>query len=177
MGPTLAKVIHNLFSMKEMRCLILGLDAAGKTTILYRLKMGQVVITSPTIGFNVETLSVGMTQLTCWDVGGQDKIRVLWRHYYSNTQALIYVVDSNDRDRMGEAAEELQKILDNEELQDTVLLVFANKTDLAGAMNVAEVCEALKLHQLRGRRWYIQGCSASRGDGLQEGIAWLGNSI
>jgi ADP-ribosylation factor protein 1 len=177
MGPTLAKVIHNLFSMKEMRCIILGLDAAGKTTILYQLKLGEVVTTIPTIGFNVETLSVGMTQLTCWDVGGQDKIRPLWRHYYEGTQALIYVVDSNDRDRIGEAADELHKSLDYEELQNTVLLVFANKHDLPGALTVNEVCETLRLHQLRGRMWFIQGCSAIRGEGLQEGMEWLANSI
>jgi signal recognition particle receptor subunit beta len=78
---------------------------------------------------------------------------------------------------MGEAADALHGLLDNEQLQDAVLLVFANKHDLGGAMTVSEVSETLKLNQLRGRRWYIQGCSANRGEGLQEGMEWLVNSI
>lgn len=65
-----------------------------------------------------------------WDVGGQDKIRPLWRHYFQNTQGIIFVVDSNDRDRIGEAREELQRMLNEDELRDAILLVFANKQDL-----------------------------------------------
>lgn len=65
-----------------------------------------------------------------WDVGGQDKIRPLWRHYFQNTQGIIFVVDSNDRDRITEAREELQRMLNEDELRDAILLVFANKQDL-----------------------------------------------
>jgi ADP-ribosylation factor protein 1 len=89
-----------MFGKKEMRILMVGLDAAGKTTILYKLKLGEVVTTIPTIGFNVETVEYKNISFTVWDVGGQDKIRPLWRHYYQNTQGLIFVVDSNDRDRI-----------------------------------------------------------------------------
>ena len=77
-----------------------GLDAAGKTTILYKLKLGEIVTTIPTIGFNVETVEYKNISFTVWDVGGQDKIRPLWRHYFQNTQGLIFVVDSNDRERI-----------------------------------------------------------------------------
>lgn len=87
------------------------MDAAGKTTILYKLKLGEVVTTIPTIGFNVETVEYKNVNFTVWDVGGQDKIRPLWRHYYQNTQGLVFVIDSNDRDRIGEAREELTKML------------------------------------------------------------------
>lgn len=69
-------------------------------------------------------------QFTVWDVGGQDKIRPLWRHYFQNTQGIIFVVDSNDRDRIVEAREELQRMLNEDELRDAILLVFANKQDL-----------------------------------------------
>merc|ERR1712093_432806 len=95
----------------EQRVLIVGLDAAGKTTTLYKLKLGEVVTTIPTIGFNVETVEYKNISFTAWDVGGQDKIRPLWRHYYQNTQGLIFVVDSNDRERVVEAREELQRML------------------------------------------------------------------
>src|ERR1700753_2136405 len=141
MGLTFSKLFDKLWGKKEMRILMVGLDAAGKTTILYKLKLGEVVTTIPTIGFNVETVDYKNISFTVWDVGGQDKIRLLWRHYYQNTQGLIFVVDSNDRDRVDDAREELHKMLSEEELKDAVVLVFANKQDLPGAMTTPEVTD------------------------------------
>ena len=164
-------------SKKEMRILMVGLDAAGKTTILYKLKLGEIVTTIPTIGFNVETVSYKKIDFTVWDVGGQDKIRPLWRHYFQNTQGLIYVVDSNDKERVSEAADELQKMLREDELREAKLLVFANKQDLPHAMSVAEVTDKLGLHSIRDRKWYIQSCCATSGDGLYEGLDWLSNAL
>merc|ERR1712146_399637 len=129
--------------MGDVRILMMGLDAAGKTTILYKLKLGEIVTTIPTIGFNVETVEYKDISFTVWDVGGQDKIRPLWRHYYQNTQGLIFVIDSNDRDRIEDAREELTKMLNEEEMRDAVLLVFANKQDLPNAMTAAEITEKL----------------------------------
>lgn len=156
---------------------MVGLDAAGKTTILYKLKLGEIVTTIPTIGFNVETVEYKNICFTVWDVGGQDKIRPLWRHYFQNTQGLIFVVDSNDRERITEAQEELQKMLQEDELRDAVLLVFANKQDLPNAMSAAELTDKLGLNQLRGRRWYIQATCATQGYGLYEGLDWLSNEL
>jgi ADP-ribosylation factor protein 1 len=170
-------LFKNLFSKKEMRILMVGLDAAGKTTILYKLKLGEVVTTIPTIGFNVETVEYKNISFTVWDVGGQDKIRPLWRHYYQNTQGLIFVVDSNDRDRIEDAKEELQRLLKEDELRDSVLLVFANKQDLPNAMSAAEVTEKLGLQSLRQRNWFIQATCATTGDGLYEGLDWLSNQL
>ena len=127
MGLSFSKLFANLFGNKEMRILMVGLDAAGKTTILYKLKLGEIVTTIPTIGFNVETVEYKNISFTVWDVGGQDKIRPLWRYYFQNTQGIIFVVDSNDRDRIAEAREELQQMLNEDELRDALLLVFANK--------------------------------------------------
>merc|ERR1719482_1017952 len=110
---------------QEMRILMVGLDAAGKTTILYKLKLGEVLTTIPTVGFNVEQVEYKNINFTVWDVGGQDKIRKLWRYYYENTQGLIFVVDSSDRDRIEDAREELTKMLQEDEMRDAVLLVFA----------------------------------------------------
>merc|ERR1739849_52904 len=103
-----------LSQKKDCRILMVGLDAAGKTTILYKLKLGEVVTTIPTIGFNVETVEYKNISFTVWDVGGQDKIRKLWRYYYENTQGLIFVVDSNDRALVEDARDELTKILNEE---------------------------------------------------------------
>ncbi|KAG8421356.1 Arf GTPase arf1, variant 2 [Metarhizium acridum] len=153
MGLTFSKLFDKLWGKKEMRILMVGLDAAGKTTILYKLKLGEIVTTIPTIGFNVETVEYKNIQFTVWDVGGQDKIRPLWRHYFQNTQGIIFVVDSNDRDRVVEAREELQRMLNEDELREAILLVFANKQDLPNAMNAAEITDKLGLHSLRQRAW------------------------
>ncbi|EER18030.1 ADP ribosylation factor 1, putative [Perkinsus marinus ATCC 50983] len=173
MGMTLSSLFQNLFGKKEMRILMVGLDAAGKTTILYKLKLGEVVTTIPTIGFNVETVEYKNISFTVWDVGGQDKIRPLWRHYYQNTQGVIFVVDSNDRDRIEDARQELSRMMEEDELKDAALLVFANKQDLPNAMSASEITDKLGLNQLRHRNWYIQSTCATTGDGLYEGLDWL----
>ncbi|ODN87673.1 ADP-ribosylation factor 6 [Cryptococcus wingfieldii CBS 7118] len=253
---------RKLFGNKEMRILMLGLDAAGKTSesslaffsssptplsfscpctfllpqvpsyffplapnwrkpdtadgatsfpkaILYKLKLNQSVTTIPTVGFNVETVTYKNVKFNVWvrsppflfflllplfalnpeeregklmdfgflslpssflfmlvyplfplplppqDVGGQDKIRPLWRHYYTGTQGLIFVIDSNDRDRIDEARGELERILSDREMRDCLLMVFANKQDLPGAMSPAEVTEKLGLHRMKERSWYV----------------------
>ena len=177
MGLSISKLFNGLWGKKEMRILMVGLDAAGKTTILYKLKLGEIVTTIPTIGFNVETVEYKNISFTVWDVGGQDKIRPLWRHYYQNTQGIIYVVDSNDRDRVQEAREELQKMLNEDELRDALLLVFANKQDLPNAMSAAEITDKLGLQSIRNRDWYIQATCAQSGDGLYEGLEWLSQNL
>eukprot|EP00408_Alexandrium_pacificum_P023631 CAMPEP_0171184808 /NCGR_PEP_ID=MMETSP0790-20130122/15974_1 /TAXON_ID=2925 /ORGANISM="Alexandrium catenella, Strain OF101" /LENGTH=143 /DNA_ID=CAMNT_0011649805 /DNA_START=93 /DNA_END=520 /DNA_ORIENTATION=- len=143
---------------------MVGLDAAGKTTVLYRLKLGDAVTTVPTIGFNVEKLEYKNILFTVWDLGGQDKSRRIWQHYYQNTDALIFVVDSSDRDRIEEANEELLKMLHREEMRDAVLLVLANKQDLPGAMTTGELTAKLGLNGLgRNRKWLVQETCATAG--------------
>uniref|UniRef100_F6SAC7 ADP ribosylation factor 4 n=2 Tax=Ornithorhynchus anatinus TaxID=9258 RepID=F6SAC7_ORNAN len=177
MGLTISSLFSRLFGKKQMRILMVGLDAAGKTTILYKLKLGEIVTTIPTIGFNVETVEYKNICFTVWDVGGQDKIRPLWRHYFQNTQGLIFVVDSNDRERIQEGAEELQKMLQEDELRDAVLLLFANKQDLPNAMAISEMTDKLGLQALRNRTWYVQATCATQGTGLYEGLDWLSNEL
>lgn len=157
----------------EKRILVLGLDGSGGTTLLYKLKLGEVVTTIPTVGFNVETVQYKNQSLTLWDVGGQESIRPLWRHYYQSTDALMFVVDSNDRERIEMAREELTRILNEEEMRDVPLLVYANKQDLPNAMPVSEVVENLGLNTLRNRQWYIQAACTTTGDGLYEGLDWI----
>ena len=177
MGSVFAKLFSGFAKGKDSRILMVGLDAAGKTTILYKLKLGEIVTTIPTIGFNVETVEYKNINFTVWDVGGQDKIRPLWRHYFQNTQGLIFVIDSNDRERIAEANEELKKMLSEDELRDAALLVFANKQDLPNAMSVSEITDKLQLHELRSRKWFIQSACATSGDGLYEGLDWLSNVL
>ncbi|NXS48692.1 TRI23 ligase, partial [Balaeniceps rex] len=111
----------------EIRVVTLGLDGAGKTTILFKLKQDEFMQPIPTIGFNVETVEYKNLKFTIWDVGGKHKLRPLWKHYYLNTQAVVFVVDSSHRDRVSEAHSELAKLLTEKELRDALLLIFANK--------------------------------------------------
>jgi small GTP-binding protein len=168
---------RSLVTKRDVRILMVGLDAAGKTTTLYKLKLGEVVTTIPTIGFNVETVEYKNISFTVWDVGGKDKIRPLYRHYFQNTSALIFVVDSNDRDRIDEAKSELHKMLGEEELRDAACLVLANKQDLPTSMSVSEITERLGLHQLRRTNMYIQSACATTGDGLYEGLDWVSDTL
>ncbi|KAJ9449183.1 ADP-ribosylation factor 1 [Diplonema papillatum] len=158
---------------KEVRILILGLDNAGKTTLLYKLQLGDVVSAVPTIGFNVEQITYKNLTLQVWDLGGQTSIRPYWRCYYPNTDAIIYVVDSVDKERMGIAKEELFAMLEEEELKEAVLVVYANKQDMPGAMDEAEVSEALGLSAITDKQWHIRKTSAAKGEGIFEGLEWL----
>ncbi|KAI9757684.1 MAG: ADP-ribosylation factor, Arf Arf6 [Lichina confinis] len=177
MGAQISKMMGKIFGSKEMRLLMLGLDAAGKTTIMYKLKLNQDVTTIPTVGFNVETVMYKNVKFNVWDVGGQDKIRPLWRHYFSGTQGLIFVVDSSDRSRIDEARQELQRIISDREMRDSLLLVFANKQDVQEAMTPAEITEKLQLNKLKDRIWYVVPSCATTGEGLFEGLGWLSNNV
>ncbi|XP_071370131.1 ADP-ribosylation factor 5 isoform X2 [Centroberyx affinis] len=140
MGLTISSLFGRLFGKKQMRILMVGLDAAGKTTILYKLKLGEIVTTIPTIG-------------------------------------LIFVVDSNDRERVAESAEELSKMLQEDELREAILLVFANKQDLPNALSVSELTDKLGLQSLRSRTWHVQSTCATQGTGLYEGLDWLSTEL
>jgi len=177
MGLVFTKLWERMVGNQEMRILMVGLDAAGKTTVLYKLKLGEVVTTIPTIGFNVETVEYKNITFTVWDVGGQSKIRPLWRHYYQGTNGVIFVVDSIDRDRVEDAREELARLLSADEMRDAALLVFANKQDLPQSMPAAEITEKLGLNTVRNRQWFIQSACATTGDGLYEGLDWLSRTV
>ncbi|KAG1846808.1 ADP-ribosylation factor family-domain-containing protein [Suillus subalutaceus] len=177
MGLVISHIFSGLFTQQETRLLMVGLDGAGKTTILYKLKLGEIVTTVPTIGFNVETVAYKKLQFTVWDVGGQQKIRLLWKYYFNNAESIIFVVDSSDRDRIPEAKEELHALMNDEQLKDSLLLVFANKQDMPGAMSASELTDKLELRVFGQRTWYIQSTCATSGEGLYEGLEWLATNL
>ena len=168
---------YSLISARKCKILMVGLDAAGKTTVLTRLKLNETVSTIPTIGFNVDTIEYKNLTMTMWDIGGQEKIRRLWPHYYENNDALIYVVDTADPERADESAEELHQLLSNENMRSIPLLVLANKQDLPGAQTVTELCGKLQLDKVAGRDWFVQSTVATTGSGLYEGLDWLAKSM
>lgn len=176
MGAVIRKLFDSLFKVRDVKILILGLDGAGKTTIVNRLKLGEVTTTVPTIGFNIETVQYNRAKLAIWDVGGQTKIRMLWKHYFQGTNGIIFVIDSTDKERLELAKKELHSLLANQELTDATLLVMANKEDLGG-MRVDEIKETLELETTKNRKWNIQSCSAKTGSGITGGFDWLCKTI
>ncbi|KXJ17535.1 E3 ubiquitin-protein ligase TRIM23 [Exaiptasia diaphana] len=162
----------------EMRAVALGLDGAGKTSILFKLKQDEFVSPITTIGFNVETIEHKSLKFTIWDVGGLQKLRPLWRHYYLNTQAIIFVIDSSNVERLSEAQDELSKLMAEKRLRDALLLILANKQDLPAALSVESLTERLSLHKLCcGRSWNIVACDAHSLSGLHEGLDWLARQL
>ncbi|WVQ86185.1 hypothetical protein IAT38_008353 [Cryptococcus sp. DSM 104549] len=163
----------NKAKSKEMRVLFLGLDNAGKTTILKKLNGEDISDISPTLGFNIKSLIREGYTLNIWDVGGQRTLRPYWRNYFESTDAVVWVVDSSDRMRMGDCRDELKGLLQEERLAGATLLVFANKQDLDGSMTLEEIRDALSLKSIQSHRWVVHPCSAFTGAGLDAGMDWL----
>ncbi|XP_012143898.1 ADP-ribosylation factor-like protein 3 isoform X2 [Megachile rotundata] len=162
---------------KELRLLLLGLDNAGKTTILRSLASEDITQVTPTQGFNIKSVQSEGFKLNVWDIGGARKIRPYWRNYFENTDVLIYVVDSADIKRLEETGQELSELLLEEKLRGVPLLVYANKQDLGQAVTAAEIAEGLGLHNIKDRDWQIQSCIATEGKGVKEGLEWACKNI
>eukprot|EP01125_Pyxidicula_operculata_P011421 TRINITY_DN3743_c0_g1_i1.p1 TRINITY_DN3743_c0_g1~~TRINITY_DN3743_c0_g1_i1.p1 ORF type:complete len:212 (+),score=32.41 TRINITY_DN3743_c0_g1_i1:74-637(+) len=161
----------------DARILMLGLDGAGKSTILYKLKLGEVRHTCPTIGFNVESIQYKNINFTVWDMAGQERIRKLWHHFFMNTRGLIYVIDSNDVSRIAQSKVELDKLLHEKELEGVPVLIFANKQDLPYAIDIMQLIDQLDLYEISGHPWHIQSCCGVSGGGLFQGLDWLSGAI
>ncbi|EDV91400.1 ADP-ribosylation factor-like protein 2 [Drosophila grimshawi] len=158
---------------KEMRILLLGLDNAGKTTILKRFNGEPIDTISPTLGFNIKTLEHNGYTLNMWDVGGQKSLRSYWRNYFECTDGLVWVVDSADRMRLDTCKQELQILLQEERLAGATLLVLCNKQDLPGALNSNEIKEILCLDEITTHHWLVVGVSAVTGEKLLSSMDWL----
>lgn len=156
----------------EPRILILGLDNAGKTSILRKLSDEDPTTTQATQGFNIKSIDCDGFKLNMWDIGGQKAIRAYWPNYFDEVDCLVYVVDASDKRRLEETAAELETLLKEEKLREASVLVFSNKSDLAIALEPDVVSTALDLQSLRDRTWHIQKCSAKTGEGLNEGLEW-----
>lgn len=169
--------LFSFFGNAEHKICIVGLDNAGKTTILYQFLMNEVVQTSPTIGSNVEEIVWKNTRFIMWDLGGQESLRAAWNTYYTDTEFVILVVDSTDVDRISTTRDELHRMMGHPELSKSSILVFANKQDVKGCMTVGQISKQLNLQALKNQNWHIQACCALSGEGLFKGLGWIVNNI
>ncbi|TGZ70176.1 hypothetical protein CRM22_003331 [Opisthorchis felineus] len=165
------------FGANNYKVLIVGLDNAGKSTILYQFVLKEAVHTTPTVGSNVEEVKWKNLHLIMWDVGGQNALRPSWSTYYAGSDFVIVVIDSTDRERLWIAKKELYKLLAAEELKKSKMLIFANKQDVNGCMSVAEISQSLNLTSIRDHPWHIQACCALTGEGLPQGLEWFSTQI
>ena len=178
MGFILSKIIEFFTkSRNNFKIIILGMQNAGKTTILYRLSLGQIVKTTPTIGSNVEELTYNNVKFQAWDLGGQESTRSVWDVYYMNTDAVVYVIDSQDDEYFEESKAQFHKLIHNQTLKNATILIFANKQDLPGAKDVNKLVQDYEFFKIRDHVWHIQPCSALKGEGLVTGIKWLSEQL
>ena len=178
MGFILSKIIEFFTRSKNnFKIIILGMQNAGKTTILYRLSLGQLIKTTPTIGSNVEELAYNNVKFQAWDLGGQESTRSVWDVYYMNTDGVVYVIDSQDENNYEESKAQFHKILKNSTLKNATILIFANKQDLPGAKTITDIIQDYELDKIKNHCWQIQPCSALRGEGLIDGLKWLSDQL
>jgi len=182
MGANVSNLTDHVPKMGAFHCAMIGLDSSGKTTVLYRLKYNQYMNTAPTIGFNCEKFRINGTAYTVWDVGGQDKLRPLWRSYTRCTDGIIFVIDSTKEDRMEEAKLELLKICKSNTSTKNgqiPILLLANKQDLPSALDECKIEAALGLKKELGNsfQWHLQPICAVTGEGLDEGMEMLHTMI
>ena len=174
MGVLMTKIYALLGSEKECKTIVLGLNNAGKTSVLYSLLLGKLVPTQPTLGSNVEEFSYRNLKFVAWDLGGQELLRHSWALFYANTDAVIVVVDSTDPAGFPTLKKEMVKFLDHPDLSRACILVLANKQDLDNALSPQDVATQLGLNEITTKhQWSIQGCSAVTQEGLNDGMAWI----
>eukprot|EP00217_Crustomastix_stigmatica_P011598 CAMPEP_0183789010 /NCGR_PEP_ID=MMETSP0803_2-20130417/150_1 /TAXON_ID=195967 /ORGANISM="Crustomastix stigmata, Strain CCMP3273" /LENGTH=318 /DNA_ID=CAMNT_0026033165 /DNA_START=105 /DNA_END=1061 /DNA_ORIENTATION=+ len=163
---------------------VLGLDNAGKTTLLQSLQQGAVRPTKPTVGFKAEKLAFGSVRATFFDIGGSKSIRKIWKHYFSESEGIIFVIDSSDAPRLSEARDALHELLLDMELAEKPFVIFVNKQDLPGALPIHEVVNMLVLPTTEDFRVLLVPCEARRQNAtsavderLFTGIRWLLKNI
>jgi len=166
-------------SKKNAKISVLGLDRAGKTTMLQRLKTGRwIPDTTPTIGMNAETIQIGDVTFSAWDLGGQLQFRrALWEMYTRNSKGLIYVIDLSDPARFPESRVYLWRMLRMTHLKNIPLAIFANKVDLIQDVSEQDLANFMGINSKMSRVLSIFKTSAFTGEGIHKGIYWLADAI
>jgi len=165
----------SLFWKQEMELTLVGLQNAGKTTLVNVISSGAPVMedTIPTVGFNMRKVSKGNVNIKLWDLGGQPKFRNMWERYSRGVGAIVYVLDASDAESIPTAKQELHDLISKQTVQGIPLLVLANKNDLAGAMNAQQTIDALDLRSIGGREVSCYSISAKNAVNIEKTLEWL----
>ena len=170
-------VFSYLWSGRTKKVLLLGLDNAGKTSILYKLAIGEVITTVPTVGFNLETITGGGFTLNVWDLGGQATIIPYWRCYYVDVACLIFVIDAADPDRLLPAIEQFKNVVSDPDMLAPYVLILANKQDLFGAIPANDIVQHVSKIIPKTKSWKVIQTSVYKNQGINEGLNWLCDNL
>jgi small GTP-binding protein len=176
MGNLFTKLYEYLYKLPQCKLMMGGLDASGKTTLLYQMKTGGVIQTTPTIGFNVESININNMEMNIWDIGARSKSFALYKHYFQDLDVFILVVDSSDPERFPEIQENIFHFFEDPQIENVLILVLANKQDLKNALNCSEIVEKLELNKIK-QTWHIQPISGLKGTGVNEAFQWVGDEM
>eukprot|EP00873_Tetraselmis_striata_P017538 jgi/Tetstr1/437802/TSEL_026443.t1 len=176
----LAGIWEYCFRKDELHVLILGVDKAGKTTLLEKMKtlytdyMGlEPEKILPTVGLNVGRIEAHKAKLIFWDLGGQSGLRSIWDKYFEEAHAVVFLVDASAPDRFEESKAALERVLGSMDITGAPLLVLANKQDVPGCCSAEEVQDYYGVGRYDSRPTRITGISAYTGEGIREGLFWL----
>ena len=173
MGSYFEKLSNFFKGIKVINLILFGLDSGGKTTILYQLKLNKCVTTIPTIGFNLEAVKLQNLNINIFDLGGGERFQRLWGHFIKKSTGIIYVVDSNDKERIKENVIELQRILNLPESTNFPVLIMANKQDILTSFSPEDIAHFFEIGELKRRKWKVQGTCGITGQGIREGFEWI----
>jgi len=154
---------------------IIGLDAAGKTTIMKRILRSEYSLSKPTFGVNIEVYQYRTLEFVVWDLGGHAPIRkTLWKKFVTKAQTIVFVVDAADKKRFHLAKEVFYESLENTDPKAPILFL-ANKSDKEDTASSVEIMEALELQKMTriDRPFNMFRCSALTGEGLFQAWDWL----
>jgi len=157
-----------------MEITLIGLQNSGKTTLLNVLAAGEFKEDSiPTVGFNMKKVVKGHVTIKAWDLGGQPRFRSMWERYCRGVNAILYVVDSADAERIPESKDELFELVERPVLAGIPLLVLGNKNDLPEAISVEQLIDQMDLKNIEGREVSCYSISAKESMNLEAVFKWL----
>ena len=178
MGFISSKIYNLLFAPNHYKILMIGLVSSGKTTILNKIKHKESVRTEG-VGFHAEILFyMRLIKIISWDLGcWASRVKELYEYYYPNTDGIIFIIDSHDKERFDDAIEYFQEILEADELKNCPILIMANKQDMNETLSSDEISMVLRNKKYKDRKWSIIKTSGISGQGLEEDMQWMASSI
>ncbi|KAF9959081.1 ADP-ribosylation factor-like protein 8B [Mortierella alpina] len=166
--------LRSLFFKTEMELTLVGLQNSGKTTLVNVIASGQFTEDMiPTVGFNMRKVTKGNVTMKLWDIGGQPRFRSMWERYCRGVNAIVFVLDAADHDKLDAARTELRNLLDKPQLASIPVLVLGNKNDLPGALTVDQIIEVMNLKQIASREVSCYSISAKNQVNIDITLQWL----
>jgi len=166
---------RSLFWKEEIELTLVGLQSSGKTTFVNVIASGQFTEEGsiPTVGFNMRKITKGNVTIKLWDIGGQPRFRSMWERYCRGVNAIVFMVDAADEEKLDAARNELTQLLDKQQLESIPVLVLGNKKDLPNALNEGELIERMNLSSIQNREICCYSISCKNKTNIDITLKWL----